>query len=119
MGSGDTNRPEVGSYSLSRVVKKPNSEECTPYSPTKPIGPFVVTGENVLSPNGVYPLEFQKVFDEAQLMIEKDTEHEIEIFGGFGANTGIEDENEDDDVVAKPEINAKKETKSQSSLFDF
>ena len=61
----------------------------------------------------------QKIFDEAQLMIEKETEHEIEIFGGFGANTGIEDESEDDDVVAKPEINARKETKSQSSLFDF
>jgi replication factor C large subunit len=61
----------------------------------------------------------QKIFDEAQLMIEKETEHEIEVFGGFGANTGIEDENEDDDVVAKPEINGKKETKSQSSLFDF
>ncbi|MDO8726742.1 MAG: replication factor C large subunit [Candidatus Methanoperedens sp.] len=61
----------------------------------------------------------QKIFDEAQLMIEKETEHEIEVFGGFGANTGIEDEGEDDDVVTKPEINAKKETKSQSSLFDF
>ena len=61
----------------------------------------------------------QKIFDEAQLMIEKETEHEIEVFGGFGANTGIEDEGEEDEVETKPEIIAKKETKSQSSLFDF
>ena len=61
----------------------------------------------------------QKIFDEAALMIEKETEHEIEVFGGFGANTRIEDEEEDDDVEAKPEVNVKKETKSQSSLFDF
>lgn len=61
----------------------------------------------------------QKIFDEAQSMIEKETEHEIEVFGGFGANTGIEDEGEEDEVEATPEIKVKKETKSQSSLFDF
>jgi replication factor C large subunit len=63
--------------------------------------------------------KIQKIFDDAQSMREKETEHEIEVFGGFGANTGIEDEGEEDEVKVTPQINAKKETKSQSSLFDF
>ena len=62
--------------------------------------------------------KIQKIFDDAQLMREKETEHDIEVFGGFGANTK-EDEVEDDEVGVKPEITIKKETKSQSSLFDF
>ncbi len=63
--------------------------------------------------------KIQKIFDDAQSMIEKETGHEIEVFGGFGANTGIEDEGEEDEAEAAPEIKTRKETKSQSSLFDF
>ncbi|MBU4340887.1 MAG: replication factor C large subunit, partial [Euryarchaeota archaeon] len=60
--------------------------------------------------------KIQKIFDDAQLMIEKETEHEIELFGGFGAKSDsvTEDATEDE-----PEVEVKKETKSQRSLFDF
>ncbi len=47
----------------------------------------------------------QKVYDTAQSLIEKETEHEIELFGGFGAKP------------KEPEV--KKDVKSQSTLFDF
>ena len=60
----------------------------------------------------------QKIYDEAQSFMEKEIEHEIELFGGFGAkaaNSLIEDENTDEE----PEVEVKKEVKAQSSLFDF
>jgi replication factor C large subunit len=56
----------------------------------------------------------QKIFENAQLMIEKETEHEIEFFGGFGAQSGTEKAKDDE-----PEVEVRKETKSQKSLFDF
>ncbi|HEY9246398.1 MAG TPA: replication factor C large subunit, partial [Candidatus Methanoperedens sp.] len=56
----------------------------------------------------------QKIYDEAQSMIERETGHEIELFGGFGARKeekpGMKEETGKDIV---------KEVKSQSSLFDF
>lgn len=60
--------------------------------------------------------KIQKIFDNAQLMIEKETEHEIELFGGFGAKSDSETEDTTED---EPEVEVKKETKSQRSLFDF
>lgn len=45
----------------------------------------------------------QRIYDEARVMIEKQIEQEIELFGGF----------------EKKEVKVKKEIKSQSSLFDF
>lgn len=60
--------------------------------------------------------KIQKVFDDAQLMIEKETVQEIELFGGFGA---MNDNTTDDAGDEKPEAEIKKETKSQKSLFDF
>jgi replication factor C large subunit len=56
----------------------------------------------------------QKIFDYAQMMIEKETEREIELFGGFGAQSGTEEAENDE-----PEIEVRKERKSQKSLFDF
>ncbi len=60
--------------------------------------------------------KIQKIYDEAQSMIEKETEQDIELFGGFGAkNPGEAEELRDDE----PEVEVRKEIKSQSSLFDF
>ncbi len=53
----------------------------------------------------------QKIFDDAQLMIEKETEHEIEVFGGFSEKSEKEEE--------APQIEVRKETKTQKLLFDF
>ncbi len=58
----------------------------------------------------------QKIFDDAQWMIEKETDHEIEFFGGFGAKSDNGKEEESDE---EPEVEVKKETKSQRSLCDF
>ncbi|GFO96920.1 AAA ATPase [groundwater metagenome] len=58
--------------------------------------------------------KIQKIFDDAQSMIDKETEHEIELFGGFGAQSEKEEESDDG-----PEVEVKKETKSQRSIFDF
>ncbi len=60
--------------------------------------------------------KIQKIYDEAQSMIEKETEQDIELFGGFGAKNQSEAEEEGDD---EPEVEVRKETKAQSSLFDF
>ncbi len=60
--------------------------------------------------------KIQKIYDEAQSMIEKETEQDIELFGGFGAKSQGEAEEEGDD---EPEVEVRKETKAQSSLFDF
>lgn len=58
----------------------------------------------------------QKIFDEARSMIEIETEHDIELFGGFGAKSDGESVKVEDD---EPEIEVRKETKSQKSLFDY
>ena len=69
----------------------------------------------------------QKIYDEAQSLKEKETEHDVELFGGFGStekNT-IKPEPEKnkhemrETEQKKPDIPVKKEGKSQSSLFDF
>ncbi|MDP2767681.1 MAG: replication factor C large subunit [Candidatus Methanoperedens sp.] len=60
----------------------------------------------------------QKIYDEAQALMEAEVEHEVELFGGFGARSKkLEAEEEEPEVEAKKE--EKKEVKSQSSLFDF
>ncbi len=60
--------------------------------------------------------KIQKIYDEALSMIEKETERDIELFGGFGAKLKSDTEEENDD---EPEAGIRKETKAQSSLFDF
>ena len=61
----------------------------------------------------------QKIYDEAQALKEAEVEHEVELFGGFGKK-GTEAEYENRMLeTEKPETGFKKETKSQSSLFDF
>ena len=66
--------------------------------------------------------KIQKIYDSAQLLIGKETEHEVELFGGFGArekkNRNPELENEEPGKK-EPDIPIKKESKAQSSLFDF
>jgi replication factor C large subunit len=58
----------------------------------------------------------QKIFDNAQSMIEKETEHDIELFGGFD----VKNESQMDKAVeGEPEVDFRKETKAQKSLFDF
>lgn len=57
--------------------------------------------------------KIQKMFDDARSMIEKETVHEIEVFGGFGEK--IEKDVEADE---EPE-EVRKEPNSQRSLFDF
>jgi len=59
----------------------------------------------------------QKIYDTARALMEKETEHEVELFGGFGIkDTKIEiSEPEKKD----PENSVKKDSKSQSSLFDY
>lgn len=59
----------------------------------------------------------QKIYDTARSLIEKETEHEVELFGGFGIkDTKIEIS---EPKSKEPEISAKKDSKSQSSLFDY
>jgi|SRR5659263_23525 len=64
--------------------------------------------------------KIQKIYDSAQLLIGKETEHEVELFGGFGAreNRNPELENAESGKI-EPDIPVKKESKAQSSLFDF
>ncbi len=59
----------------------------------------------------------QKIYDEAQAMIEKEVEHEVELFGGFGARGKESEAEEEEPEKEEPEV--KKEVKTQSSLFDF
>lgn len=60
----------------------------------------------------------QKVYDEAQALREAEVEHEVELFGGFGARSKKSEAGEEEpEVEVKKE--EKKEVKSQSSLFDF
>ncbi len=60
--------------------------------------------------------KIQKIFDDAQLMIDKETDYEIEVFGGFTKKSGINEVEEEKD---KSQIEGKKDTKSQKLLFDF
>ncbi len=60
----------------------------------------------------------QKIYNEAQSLIEKETEHEIELFGGFGARIQ-KSRVSGEDKEEEPEVKVKKEAKSQRSLFDF
>jgi len=61
----------------------------------------------------------QKIYDEAQSLIEKETEQEIELFGGFRAGGDMSESGEPAREVPEDEPEIKKEVKSQSSLFDF
>ena len=64
----------------------------------------------------------QKIYEEAQSLIEKEVGQEIEVFGGFGARPELPEAGEEepeDESEDEPEVEAKKEVKSQSSLFDF
>lgn len=59
----------------------------------------------------------QKIYETALSLILKETEHEVELFGGFGVmqkKVQITEQKK-----KEPEIPVKKEGKSQSSLFDF
>ena len=49
--------------------------------------------------------------------LEKETEHEVEMFGGFLAREKTDQIPEQE--KKEPEIAVKKEVKAQSSLFDF
>lgn len=60
--------------------------------------------------------KIQKLYDEARAMVETQTEQEIELFGGFGKRKEAEEEEPEKE---EPEVEVKKETKAQSSLFDF
>lgn len=55
----------------------------------------------------------QKIYETARSLIEKETYHEVELFGGFGEKRNQIHE------PKEPEISVKKEVKPQSSLFDF
>ncbi|MDP2846210.1 MAG: hypothetical protein Q8N79_09110, partial [Candidatus Methanoperedens sp.] len=61
----------------------------------------------------------QKTYEEAQAMREAEVEHEVEVFGGFGKRSVKAEDEPGMPVKEKPETNVKKETKAQSSLFDF
>jgi len=80
--------------------------------------------------------KIQKIYESAQLLIEKETEHEVELFGGFGAreprNQNPESEKKKSENKEQGQgkkelenerleipVNVKKEGKAQSSLFDF
>ncbi len=57
--------------------------------------------------------KIEKIYDEAQALIETQTEREIEMFGGFRHGE------EETETEKEPEPMVKKEIKPQSSLFDF
>ena len=59
----------------------------------------------------------QKIYETARSLIEKETEHEVEMFGGFLAREKTDQIPEQE--KKEPEIAVKKEVKAQSSLFDF
>ncbi|MBU4373142.1 MAG: replication factor C large subunit [Euryarchaeota archaeon] len=60
----------------------------------------------------------QKIYDEAQALMEAEVEHEVELFGGFGKRQPIKEE-EEQEKEPQDKKEEKKEVKSQSSLFDF
>jgi len=57
----------------------------------------------------------QKIYETARSFIEDETEHEVELFGGFGVKKIQNPEPEKIEL----EIPIKKDSKAQSSLFDF
>jgi len=59
----------------------------------------------------------QKIYETALSLILKETEHEVELFGGFGVMQKKVQVTEQ--KKKEPEISVKKEGKSQRSLFDF
>ncbi|MCX9010412.1 MAG: replication factor C large subunit [Candidatus Methanoperedens sp.] len=61
----------------------------------------------------------QKIYDEAQSLIEKETGQEIELFGGFRAGGEMKESSEPAGEVPEDEPEIKKDVKPQSSLFDF
>ncbi len=63
----------------------------------------------------------QKIYEDAQALREAEVEHEVELFGGFGARKAEaeEEENEKEEAPANVKKEDRKEVKSQSSLFDF
>ncbi len=67
--------------------------------------------------------KIQKIYDEARALREAEVDHEVELFGGFGAKSQKPEVKKDEAEKEKPEVKAKKEdkkeVKSQSSLFDF
>ena len=61
-----------------------------------------------------------KIYDEAQELVEKETEHEIEVFGGFTPGSlSASAENPAPESVKESRKEPKKDDQSQSSLFDF
>ncbi|VVB93898.1 Replication factor C large subunit [uncultured archaeon] len=58
----------------------------------------------------------EKIYEKAQSLVEKETEYEIELFGGFGAKKL---QKEEDEIEEKPQGKSGRDVKSQSSLFDF
>ncbi|MCX9014693.1 MAG: replication factor C large subunit [Candidatus Methanoperedens sp.] len=68
-----------------------------------------------------------KIYEEAQALIEKETEHEIEVFGGFSASSSSGSERKplpektetNKETKGKTKREPKKEVESQKSLFDF
>ncbi|HEY9204753.1 MAG TPA: replication factor C large subunit [Candidatus Methanoperedens sp.] len=62
----------------------------------------------------------QKIYDEAQSLIEKETGEEIELYGGFGLKKMQDEEQQEmPETDDKLDFKSKKDAKSQSSLFDF
>lgn len=59
----------------------------------------------------------QKIYETARSLIENETEHEVELFGGFGIK--IQKIQNPEPEKIEPEISIKKDSKAQSSLFDF
>ncbi len=60
----------------------------------------------------------QKIYEEAQKLVESETVHEIEVFGGFGRKKEKKEDEEPQMIEEQQEVRAKK-VKPQSSLFDF
>lgn len=71
---------------------------------------------------GVSPDIAQKIYDASRLVIEEDTKHNIEIFGGFGKTDKLDeiDENETDEIDKEVKKREKESSDTgQSTLFDF
>jgi replication factor C large subunit len=60
----------------------------------------------------------KEIYEEAMTYIESETEHEIEVFGGFKQGNKSK-ESEEMPGEIEPEKKSKKEAKPQSTLFDF
>lgn len=60
----------------------------------------------------------QLMYEKANYIIENETDHDIEIFGGFGVKNS-EDQESMAEIKEKKQPEMKSRSKSQSSLFDF